>query len=185
MAFVSKHDILGLHIPVDDAMVVSKLERGAHLSDDLNYTRQRQTISGLCPLPEEITQIAARNELHNYETDLAISVIVEYLDNVGVMQRGDGARFPPEPVTTARLAQQVWIENLERHKTIEGWLIGSVNLGHTATADPLMHFIAPKMPPDEFVLHLEKYLSSSLGVISVAGGMGISGPTDVCKRQTV
>jgi len=57
-------------------------------------------------------------------------------DDVGVVQPGGRLGLPDEPLPQHPVLGQGLPENLHRHRPVEQFVVGQVDLGHAALADP-------------------------------------------------
>jgi len=126
---VDEEDVLGLHVPVNDALVVRRPERSADLQDDAT-----------CVLPahgaflaHELAEIPAIQELHG-DVDQAVGRLSEIgdVDHVLVTDTGGAAGFLEKPRDEIRAPRELGREHLERELLLDDDVLGQVDGPHPA-----------------------------------------------------
>ena len=90
-AFPRQHDILRLEIPVHDAGGVRGRETLGHLRGDLNHSARRQG-----PLGNGVAQRFSIHQLGHDISGVPFAPHIVNRNDVGMIQRAGGARFPLE-----------------------------------------------------------------------------------------
>ena len=85
--------------------------------------------------------VSERPELHGDEVNVAGLFDRVHSDDVGVIERGDGFRFPCEPRPAFFAFGELGRENLERDLPVELGVLGQKNLTHTTGADLLQDLV--------------------------------------------
>ena len=143
-----EEDVVGLHVPVDDAELVRPSERGGHLLDDLEALARAHRAGGDPvgePLPDE--------ELH-HEVDEAIvrlAVVVDLRD-VRVVDAIRGARLPEEPGPIDVASGPIEGEDLDRELASDENVPRAVDDAERPGPDPRVQAVsAGDESPDELV----------------------------------
>ena len=66
------------------------------------------------------------------------------LDDVGVVQPGNGLGFPPKPFYESWVFIIEGREYFDRDVPVELGIAGPVDAGHATAADPLHHLVSPE-----------------------------------------
>ena len=87
----------------------------------------------------DFAQVAAGDVFLGDEVDAVVLADFVDLHDAGVDQRGGGAGFVMEAADVVRVAGQLGVEHLERDLPAERQLLGQIDLGHRAAAEPAQH----------------------------------------------
>jgi CheY-like chemotaxis protein len=136
-----EHDVLGLHVAVDDARLVGMVERleqgHGEQRGDLRATQR--------VLVDEGAQRRPVDELRDDVRALGVGGReVEDLEDAGVVQAGDGLRLPFETLPGLGAGREVRMEHLQRHGAAERRVTRSVDHGHAPAADLPIDLVAPE-----------------------------------------
>ena len=139
------HDVLGLHVAVDDAELVRVLERARHLRrDHLRHLGKQERLGG-----EEVLERPAVDELGD---DVALrrvgTRVVEDLEDVLVAQLGHRVRLALQSRARLLLAGEVRMQDLDGDFAVERCVGAFVDHGHAALPDLLEQAIARKLATD-------------------------------------
>src|SRR5262245_23746587 len=69
-------------------------------------------------------------------------------DDVRMIERGGGARFPREAPHTPRVSSKFWWQQLDRHLSPQPRVLGEVYFSHPACAQQRLHLIVTDPSPD-------------------------------------
>ena len=125
-------------------MAVGVIERSGHLRGDLHRACRAQRASS----GEQLPQGLAPHELHDDVHEAAVNAGVEDGDNVGVGEPSGGYRFAAEALEERGVLGQVWMQHLDRDRSVEDLVVRLPHLCHAATRDE----------PDEAVATAENSL---------------------------
>ena len=145
-----QEDVLGLEIPVDDALLVSLSQRRTDLPDDVERVRHGHRPARLEPRPE----VLALQVLHGDEEDALVG-LPEVVDRDGVRTRQPARRLglQHEPTHGQLVRGHLALEHLESHDPVHAELPGLVDRAHASGADESLD---PEPPghdaPDQVVV---------------------------------
>ena len=135
------HDVVGLHVAVDDALRMRVGESPADVAQDLSELRRRHRPASSDAVAERL----AVDERHDEEHDVVDVVHGKDRNDVRVRQFGGGARFVQEALLERGLTGQMRLENLERHRPLECDVLREVHDSHAAAAElPLQRVASPE-----------------------------------------
>ncbi len=143
-AVVADHHVLGFQVAVDDSCLVGVAERAGellqHQGGQLRWKEPLALGEGL--------QGLAPHQLRHQEGVLGGGRVgeVEDLEDVGVLQPGDGPRLAGQTGTGILLTREVGVEDLDRHLTLQRRVHPAVDDGHASRAEWLEKPIAPQVP---------------------------------------
>ena len=125
------HDVAGLQVPVQHALVVRRAEARAHLARDLDRLVGRKPPDA----PQQRGQVLAVDVLHREEVpSLDLADVVDAAD-VGVRDAAGVADLGVEAVDPGRLRGELRRQELQRDRLPELQVVGAVDLAHAAAAD--------------------------------------------------
>ena len=130
-----KH-VLGLDIAVDDALVVRRSERAGHLRGDVGGLARRE-LAAAKPGPQRL----AFDQLHDDVALSAVGANVEDVDDVGMIQRANGAGLTLESGERGGIAAQGCWQNLDGDVATEARVTSAIDLAHPARADHRHDFV--------------------------------------------
>ena len=153
-----KHDVLGLDVPVDDALLVGMVQRVQHLLAEVDHLFPGE---GAAPAVHVFLQGDAVDVLHHDELEPVGDRDVVDLDDVGVVQNGDGLGFVLEAPHQFGVLAELLPQNLHRHHSVGLEVSSFIDVGHAAHAhqafqqvaalqffaDQFVHFNPPWVPP--------------------------------------
>jgi hypothetical protein len=130
MSSFSYEDVRWLYIAVDNAFGVGCVERIGNFNGEREYGFIIERFSR-----DQMLQSHTVQKLHGNERLLI--VFANFVDgaNVGMIQRGSGFGFPPEPFQCLPVLGNVFREEFERYESIETGVLGLVDHAHPATAE--------------------------------------------------
>jgi hypothetical protein len=126
----SHEDVLGLQVPVDDPLVVGRVESPGDLERDLDRSLPRQRSRG-----EPGAERHALQELRDGVGDPAALAQVEDRQDVRVGKGGDGPRLALEPLEGAAIGRQQLGQDLDGDFAAEPGIPRPVHLAHPSGAD--------------------------------------------------
>ncbi len=132
------HDVLRLQITVDDADVMRRLQRPAHLLNDRNCFLR----SKLGPLMDDGGEIFALDILHRDELYPLRFAQVINTDDIAVGDLGGEDQFLFEAVENGTVAGQVRANHFQGHHAAQLNVLGFVNGAHAAFAQQAQYLIA-------------------------------------------
>ncbi len=101
----------------------------------------------LWPAAQPGGEVAALDQFHGEEGQVALEADLEDLDDVGVLQPGDDAGLADEAVEPLLPAEQAFLQRLQRHQPVEGDLAGLVHDAHAAAPQLVQHLVAGEGGP--------------------------------------
>ncbi len=137
---VHDHDVLGLHVAVDDALGVSLAQGAQDLPGDPHGARRIQrSLTG-----QEIIEGLALQVLHDQEQGPVVGLPeVDEANGVRVLEGGDGAGLFLEPRDLGEVVQEALVEDLERHGAPHGELLGPIHGPHPPPPQHAVDAVAP------------------------------------------
>src|SRR5262249_24847237 len=125
------HDVGRLDVAVDDAAVMRVIERARDLHGD-----DRGDVEGEPAAPlEEVVEVDALHVLHHDEQRAPLLVEVVDVDDVFVLELGEGQRLPLEPDDELRVDRHGRLERLDGDGAVQRLLDGLVDDRHAARGD--------------------------------------------------
>jgi hypothetical protein len=131
-------DVLGFHVPVDDALLVGVLQRGQDLAHDLHGLRGLEG----AVLPEERAEVGSPHELHHHEVGVAGAPPVVHGHDVRVREHGGRPGLATEAVDEVLVAGEGGVQHLQRHLAVEDGVVGAEHLSHPARRDAGEYLVA-------------------------------------------
>ena len=140
-------DVRGLHVTVDESLLVRRVQRLGNLLE------QGDRANGVeCAfLLEQVSQIRAVDVAHGKEERTVLFSSVEDRDDVRVVERGGNARLAQEAFAETAVIGKVGRDHLERHLAPEALLLSAVHRAHSSSADEPFDQVAREHAPDHFV----------------------------------
>ncbi len=89
-------------------------------------------------LQDVVTQIGPLHVLHRDEVDLINAAHSVYVDNVGMIELGDGRCFGPEPAEVSLVGDEIGSENFQGDRAIETKLGGQVDFAHPTSTQQFL-----------------------------------------------
>ncbi len=141
------HHVVGLEVAVGDAAVVGRAQGVGQRDGDLEELRQRHA-----PLGDQLAETAPRDELHGEEVDAVGLLDRVEVDDVRVVQGGEGPGLALEAVQPLAVRRQLRRQDLERHLAPQLGVLGPVDHPHPALTelveDPIVsEGLADHAPP--------------------------------------
>ena len=125
------HDVFGLDVAMDDALIGSFGQGCRSLADH----EQRQ-LQIKCPVAGQVlSQVQSLDVFLGDEMDVVDAGHFVDLDDVGVNQGGGCLGLTTKPLDVGRVGGQIAFEHLEGHLPTERLLFGQVDLGHCTAAE--------------------------------------------------
>ena len=125
-----KQHVVGLDVPVHDAVPVGVAQRVGHVAKDAGGLGHGQ----LAVAPEPRAQRLALHERHGVVEQLAGLAGGEERDDVGMLERGGQVDLAAEAVE-AQAGGEVGREHLDHHRSAEAGLLGHEHAAHGAAAE--------------------------------------------------
>ena len=134
-----EQDVLRLHVPVDDAVLVGVCERPSDLLDDLADNCRWEGPIAPHPLRERLT-----GDVPHDEADY-LALVLDRMDgdDVRMGETGGGSSLPQEPAPQAGEPGQFRWQQLDRHLPLECQVAGEVHDTHSAAPEFMDEQIAP------------------------------------------
>ena len=142
MAILRNEQVLGLQVPVHDAMLVRRGEASGDLHRVVDGELGRKRASG-----KPATQGLALQKLCDGVGDAILRAEVEDRENVGMRQRSHGLGFPLEAGERRRTRAQVRGKDLDRDVAVEFAVAGAIDLAHAARAEPFEDLVGSEAHP--------------------------------------
>jgi hypothetical protein len=137
-AVARHHQVLRLHVPMHDALAVRVLEGRERLLEDVGRLRRREDALGV----QDLADREPGDVLHHHVVDpVDASPVVDGHD-VLVVEVGGGACLPAEAFDEARVAREVPVQDLDRHRAFEHRVAGAVDLAHATRGDTIDDVVA-------------------------------------------
>ena len=124
-ALARHHDVAGLQVAVDNALVVRGRERVGERDREVQQPGERQSARR-----HERGERLALDQLHGEEADAAGFLDRVERHDVPVVQRGDGPRLALEALEQVGPRGQVRGQQLHRHVAAETGVAGAIDLAH-------------------------------------------------------
>ncbi len=134
------HDVLRLHIPVDDVLLMGSRERLADLSTDLGHSALIESAS----LLDSGLQVRTADVFHDNVIGIIIMTPVVDVHDIGALEIRGCSGFLAEAPSEIRIIGILRKHHLDGDHATEGGVSCCVDLGHPADADTIAHFIAPR-----------------------------------------
>ena len=119
-------EVLGLHVAMDEPLVMRVSEREERLAEDLGGLRRLHPSL----LVQEVPDARAPHVLHDHVVDAVDGAPVVDGDDVGVREAGGGAGLAPEPVDERGIACEGAMEHLDRDLARQDGVVGAEDLAH-------------------------------------------------------
>ena len=110
-------------------------------TQDLDGEMHRLLPAQVLALVQVLLEGDAVDVLHHDVLQPLAKAHVQHLDDVGVVEDGDGLRLVAEATHELVVGQKLIPQDLYRHGAIVDIVIRLVDVGHTAHADQLAHLI--------------------------------------------
>ena len=121
----AEQDVLGLDVPVHDALAVRVAQRVGHLAGDLQRVVERQLTLAPQPIPEGL----ALDVGHRVPELASRFAGIEHGQDVRVLQAGGGPDFPLEALR-AEGGGELGVQDLERDRAVVPEIVGQEHRGH-------------------------------------------------------
>ena len=126
-----------LQVAVDDSLVMRRRQCAGHCRPDARHLIERQA----APVDQGVQRLA-RDQLHRQEVRVAVLFDRVNGDDVRVVQRGQRARFAPEPLDAIGVGGHVRGKDLEGDVAPERGIRRPVDRAHAAAADEALDRVA-------------------------------------------
>ena len=156
LAIIQQHNILGLDVPVHDAVGVGMLQRFEDLGNEVHGLPAGKLTTTLV---EVLAQGHAVHILHNDILQMVVDRNVVHLDDVGVVQQRDGLGLILEAAHKVRVVHIFLPQHLDSHHSAGGHRAvlsphdRLIHIGHTTGADQLLHLVQAVQPLTDQVIH--------------------------------
>ncbi len=137
-------DVGRLEVAVDDALLVRRVERLGHVA----RIRQRGR-DGERAARDPVGQCLAGHKLQDQRGHPVVGLEAVDGADVGMIQRGQDARFALEPREPVAVGGERRRQELDRDLAPERRVAGPVHLTHPARAQPVENLVAPEPLPEE------------------------------------
>ena len=138
----------GLHVPMDEVVSVSRVERPRHLLEDRDRTLELELPCGDQPL-----EVAAADVPHGDVDDAVLLAGVVDRDDARVVERRDHLRLLDEALAEVAVAAEVVRERLDRRLAAEDRVLGFVDEAHPTAAEQSGDAVAGDLRADEAFSH--------------------------------
>ncbi len=136
-AVASEHDVFGLYVAVDDAVLVRVIERARSLGRDAKGVFERE----LALTPEPVAQRLALDEGHREPQLSGRFAGVEHGQDVRMLEPGGEVDLTLEPLGAER-GGKLWEENLEGDRTVVAKVLREVDDRHAAAPELALEGVA-------------------------------------------
>ena len=130
LPLAGEHQVAGLDVAVDHAVLVGVLQAQGRLVDEVAGVGHRQRPAGL----DQLRQVEALDVLHGQDEALAEAEGRVGGDDVGVVELGRGADLAEEAVEHAAAVDEVAADDLEHLLAAHERVLGQVDDAHAAAA---------------------------------------------------
>ena len=156
LAVIQQHNILGLDIPVHDAVGVGMLQRLEDLGDEVHGLPAGKLAA---PLVEVLPQGHAVHIFHNNILQMVVDRDIVHLNDIGVIQQRDGLGFVFKAAHKIRVVHILPPQHLDGHHSPGGHRAVLsphdclIHVGHAAGADQLLHLVQTVQSFTDQVIH--------------------------------
>ena len=151
LAVIQQHNILGLDIPVHDAVGVGMLQRLEDLGDEVHGLPAGKLAA---PLVEVLPQGHAVHILHDDILQIIVHRDIVHLDDVRVIQQRDGLGFVLEAADQLFVIKKLFFQHLDGDLVAGADIAAFINIGHAANADQTFNQIAAIQLFADQIIHL-------------------------------
>ena len=130
--------VVRLEVAVDHSAPVREPGGLQDLLGEVDRARLRQRRV----LADQLLERPPVEVLHRDVVGPVVLAAVEDADDVRVLQPGRGGGLPPEALDELAVAREAAVEHLERDVAAELAVLGAVDVGHPAGADPVLDQVA-------------------------------------------
>ncbi len=134
---VVEQDVLGLDIPVDDAVAMRVIQRRADFGGDAHGIRDGELLLSRQAIAERLA-LDERHDVVRRAVDLAG---IDQPQDVGVLQVGDGLDLTQEPLG-ADDGRELGAQHLDGDLAVVLEVVGEVDGGHAALAELALDRVA-------------------------------------------
>ena len=146
-----QHDVLGLDVPVDNALAVGMVQGLQDLGNEVDGLFPGERAA---PLVQILFQGDAVDVFHDDILDLVTHRHVIHLDDMWVIQDRDRLGLVLEPLDQFRVFHELRPQDLDGHYPVLFQVAGTVYVGHTAYADQTFQQIAAVQPFTDHVFQI-------------------------------
>ena len=125
-------DVVRLEVAVDHAAAVGEAGGGEHLDPEVD----RVLLAERRLLGDHVLERAPGQALHRDVVGALVLAAVEDADHVGMRQRGGRLGLAAEALHELDVLGEAPVQDLERDLAAEVGVLGAVDVGHPARADP-------------------------------------------------
>ncbi len=133
-------DVVGLQVPMDDALLVRRREA----ERDLHAVLPRPT-RGQRARQERLAQRLALEELRDRVGHRPFVPEIMNREDVGMRQRRDRLRLAPEPRERVRILREALRQHLDRHGPLQPRIPRPIHLPHPARAERRQDLVRPEL----------------------------------------
>ena len=127
-----------LHVPVNQAVGVRRVQRRGHLGDDADHPGRGEGALGVQQRPH----VPALHVTHRDEQDTGGLTGLEDRDDVRVVDGRGRSRLTDEPLPERIVAGQLGRQDLQRHPPFQPGVVGAEDNSHPAAANLLLEPVA-------------------------------------------
>ena len=138
VAVVVHDHVVRLEVAVDDPALVGEAGGAQDLNPEVDRLLLRQWRLGR----EDVLERAALQVLHRDVVGALVLAAVEDRDHVRVLQAGRRRRLAPEALHELLVLGEAAMQDLQGHLAAEVRVLGAVDVGHAAGADPVLDPVA-------------------------------------------
>ena len=146
-----QHDVLGFHVPVDDAFGMGVVQCAEHLRGKMHGLFPGERAAALF---EVFLQRDAVHVFHDDVLELVRHRHIVHLDDVGMVQNGDGLGLVFKTAHQLLVVQKFFFQNLDSHRVAGLGILAPVDVGHAAHADQVANEIPAVQTLADQIIHV-------------------------------
>jgi hypothetical protein len=140
-AVFAQQYIIGLYIPMDNALLVGVGQSGGNLQDEFNRLADGQPLVGFVQGLQMLFERLPLHKFHHQKVSFLFLAKIINMDDMAVAEAGDGPRLLLEPRPEVGIDGQFGADEFEGHVAVEARLVRLVHLGHAAFAQFLYQLV--------------------------------------------
>src|SRR5271165_1346496 len=177
-ANIADEHVSRLHVSVNEARIMDRLERGRYLRPNAHHAVRGQPL----PVIDEGPQFYAVNPLHGQVESTAVLADIKDRNDVGVIDGGSKPRLPQKTRAVVTGFGRFGTNDFQSHGASEGSLLGAIDDAHAARArDPDNVVSAEGLALAQIRTHSTAPHTSLLG-LGFTGAPSSTQPTKVMCR---
>ena len=147
-----EQDVGRLDIPVDDAGIVSHLERGENRPHDLDRSRNRQPPAAQEGLDRGRCSRPRTHPLHDQVVDLTLPASIEQRHDVRMIEESEELRLSLEPIGGRPSPREIASQDLDRDLRLGAPIAGQIDGSHPSSTEDPLQAIGAEIPAHEGTL---------------------------------